>query len=349
MRTGLWRAAVGLAKGRRMNSTGNTPAPGEPGAGDAGSTAVGAPADHAADVAGSTTEAASAGGTIDALFGGSVAAPAGSTADLPVSDAGLPASDAAGVPGSDAAGVPGGETGLPGGRPWWHPRPFSRTLWYPVAGAAAVLALLAGGAMTLLTAAHAPRARPLADDCGLVTCGASLPPAVTGAAPPSTAARSQAPARRHHRRTHRQVLAPAAHSLDSPTPPALPHRHSRRHQVPGHQAAPAAVTVAYTLDGTDPWQQDFHAHLTIVNNGSTPVAGWSVQVSLPGDQVDWVGYPSAWMPFANWQFSGGTLTLNAVSGGETLAPGATEIVPITAQGGTTSPGGCVFNGSACQP
>ena len=289
MRTGLARAAVRLAKGRTMSSTGNKPAPGEPGSGDAAVTS-GAPA-------------ASEPATVE-------------------------------PPATAPATV-------------WRPRPFSRPLWYPVAGAAAVLALLAGGAMTLLTAAHAPQARPLADDCGLVTCGATLPAAVTGVAPPSTAVRSTAPARRHHRRAHRQVLAPAAHSLGSPAPPAPPHH--RRHPVPGHQAAPSAVTVTYTLDGTDPWRQGFHAHLTIVNNGSTPVAGWSVQVSLPGDQVDWVGYPGAWEPFANWQFGGGTLTLNAVSGGETLAPGATEIVPITAQGGTTAPGSCVFNGSACQP
>jgi hypothetical protein len=249
---------------------------------------------------------------------------------------------------SSPMGAPAGDiTGPPGKQPWWRPRPFSQPLWYPVAGAAAVLALLAGGAMTLVTAAHGPRARPLADDCGLVTCGASLPPEVTGAAAPGTAARSTAPARRHRRRAHHQVLAPAAHSLGSPAPPARPHH--RRHRAQGHRAAPAAVTVAYTLDGTDPWDQDFHAHLTIVNNGGTAVAGWTAQVSLPGDQIAWVGYPGAWEPFASWQFSGGTLTLNAVSGGETLAPGATEIVPITARGATTAPANCVFNGSACQP
>lgn len=59
--------------------------------------------------------------------------------------------------------------------------------------------------------------------------------------------------------------------------------------------------------------------------------------------------PGAWDPFANWQFSGGTLALNAMPGGETLAPGATEIVPISAQGSNTVPGGCQFNGAACQP
>ena len=107
--------------------------------------------------------------------------------------------------------------------------------------------------------------------------------------------------------------------------------------------------MTYAPDGTDPWHRDFRAHLTIVNHGATPVAGWTVQISLPGDQVDWVGYPGAWDPFANWQFSGDTLALNAVSGGETLAPGATEIVPISVQGSNTVPGGCQFNGAACQP
>ena len=53
------------------------------------------------------------------------------------------------------------------------------------------------------------------------------------------------------------------------------------------------MTVTYTVDGTDPWHQGFRAHLTIVNHGTTPVAGWTVQVSLPGDQVDWAGYPGA--------------------------------------------------------
>ncbi len=243
-----------------------------------------------------------------------------------------------------------GDQPRPGQQPWWRPRPFSRPLWYPVAGAAAVLALLAGGAMTLLTVSRGPQARPLAADCGLVTCGASLPPAVTGPAVPSTAAHSIAPAHRRHRAARRRVLAPAAHARLRP--PALPGRPShRRHPRPAHPGgpAPAAVTVTYAVDGTDPWHRGFRAHLTIVNHGTTPVAGWTVQVSLPGDQVDWAGYPGAWDPFANWQFSGDTLALNAVSGGETLAPGGTEIVPIAAQGSNTVPGGCQFDGSACQP
>lgn len=248
-----------------------------------------------------------------------------------------------------AAGRAEGAPGT-GKQPWWRPRPFSRPLWYPVAGAAAVLALLAGGAMTLLTISRGPQARPLAAGCGLVTCGASLPPVITGPSGPATAVRSMTPAPRHHRTAHRRVLAPTVHSLAGP--PAAPGRPPRRRHLRhphGGQPAPAAVTVSYTMDGADPWHQDFHAHLTIVNHGAAPVAGWNVQVTLPGDQVDWVGYPGAWDPFANWQFNGGTLALNAVSGGETIPPGGTEIVPISVQGSNTTPGGCEFNGAVCQP
>jgi hypothetical protein len=290
-------------------------------------------------------EPAAAGGAAGAAL---PAAGAGSEAASAEASA---APEASGAGGTAAPAAAGGEAAPGTGKePWWRPRPFSRPLWYPVAGAAAVVGLLAGGAMTLLTISHGPQARPLAADCGLVTCGASLPPVITGPSGPATAVRSTAPAPRHHRTAHRRVLAPTVHSLAGP--PAAPGRPpSRRHPHHPHGGppAPAAVTVSYTVDGADPWHQDFHAHLTIVNHGAAPVAGWNVQVTLPSDQVDWVGFPGAWDPFANWQFNGGTLALNAVSGGETIPPGGTEIVPISVQGSNTTPGGCEFNGAACQP
>lgn len=234
-------------------------------------------------------------------------------------------------------------------QPWWRPRPFSRPIWYPVVSAVAVVALLAGGAMTLLTVSGGAHARPLASDCGLVTCGARLPGAVTSTSAPGTAVRSTAPAHRRDPAVDARVLTPKVHSRPvAQAPPArAPHRWHPRPPHPG-PPGPPGVTVTYTLDGTNPWQQNFNAHLTIVNHSAAPVAGWTIQVSLPGDQVDWVGSPGGWDPFANWQFNGGTLALNAVSGGETIAPGGTEIVPITAQGSDTAPSGCMFNGAACQ-
>jgi hypothetical protein len=242
--------------------------------------------------------------------------------------------------GTTAGGVP-----RTGRQPWWRPRPFSRPMWYPVVSAAAVVALLAGGAMTLFTVSGGTHARPPAADCGLVTCGARLPTAVSTSTP-SMAVRSTTPAHRRDPAADARVLAPKVHSRPaSQAPPARPpHRWHPRPPHPG----PPGVTVTYTLDRTSPWQQSFNAHLTIVNHGAAPVAGWTIQVSLPGDLVDWVGSPGGWGPFANWQFNAGTLALNAVSGGETIAPGGTEIVPITAQGANTAPSGCTFNGAACQ-
>jgi Cellulose binding domain len=240
-----------------------------------------------------------------------------------------------------------------GQEPWRRPRPFSRPMWYPVAGASAALALLAGGGMTLLTLSRGPAGRPVADGCGLVACGASLPAAVTGAAPPGTAVRSTAPAPRR-RHAARPPLAPPMvvkrGGARAPGHSRRPHPQQTSPAPPAPAPPPASpVTVTYTLDDGGPWHPDFRAHLTIVNNGRSPVSGWTIQVSLPGDQVSWVSSPGGWGPFEDWRFTGGTLVLNAVAGGEALAPGATEIVPIFGQGATTAPGSCTFDGSACQP
>src|SRR5690242_768919 len=113
--------------------------------------------------------------------------------------------------GPDASdGAPSGQTSLR------RPRPFSRPHWYPVAGAAVAAALLAGLAMTLLTLSRGPQARPLAHDCGLVTCGARLPPAARGTAGSSKAVHSTAPVRRH---AHPPSLAPTAHRRVLPAAP----------------------------------------------------------------------------------------------------------------------------------
>jgi len=121
------------------------------------------------------------------------------------------------VPAPDAPGA--GDGAPPGKASWRRPRPFSRPQWYPAVGATAVAALLAGAAMALLTVSRGPQARPLAHDCGVVTCGASLPPAILGTAVPSTAADSTAPVRQHQRRTGAPALAPAVHQRVRPAAP----------------------------------------------------------------------------------------------------------------------------------
>jgi hypothetical protein len=116
--------------------------------------------------------------------------------------------------------APGASDGAPAGKASWRrPRPFSRPQWYPIVGATAVAALLAGVAMALLTVSRGPQARPLAHDCGLVTCGASLPPAILGTAVPSTAVRSTAPVRRHQQGALAPALAPAVHQRARPAAP----------------------------------------------------------------------------------------------------------------------------------
>jgi hypothetical protein len=100
-----------------------------------------------------------------------------------------------------------------------------------------VLALLAGGAMTLLTVSGCPHDRPLADDCGLVRCSAILPRSVTGAAAPGAAARSTAPARPQptaQRRTIQPVLAPKAYPIRTQAPTASPSAQPPASPNPGH-------------------------------------------------------------------------------------------------------------------
>ena len=139
---------------------------------------------------------------------------------------------------------PGASDGAPAGKASLRrARPLSRPQWYPIAGAAAVAALLVGVAMTLLTLSRGPQARPLAHDCGLVTCGASLPPAALGTAMPSTAVHSTAPVRRHARppslapAVHRRVLPAAprpAPSRVAPSPTPGPDTWTRRHHHHHH-------------------------------------------------------------------------------------------------------------------
>ena len=236
-------------------------------------------------------------------------------------------------------------------RPGNSARAARRRQWYLATGGVAGVALLAGTGAFLITVSPAPATRSGAGNCGLVACGARLPSSVAGRAvrntvppaphphpgrrspPPAPAAPGQA-------HTPKPVSAPQPPPSQAPTAPAPP----RRRQPPAPR-----VSVAYTLDGSGQWDQGFRAHLTIVNNGHRTIAGWTIQLALPGDRVNWVGYQEPWRPFAMWQFSGTTLTLHADSGGETLSPGSTEIVPIFGDGDTTAPSGCTFNGSGCQP
>ena len=93
----------------------------------------------------------------------------------------------------------------------------------------------------------------------------------------------------------------------------------------------------------------FQAQMTLVNNGGSPVSGWTVQLTLPVHGVDSVESQNGrdGVPFEHWQFSGDTLTITADTGSETLGPGAPMNLSIDGRGNPASPTGCTFNGAAC--
>jgi hypothetical protein len=107
------------------------------------------------------------------------------------------------------------------------------------------------------------------------------------------------------------------------------------------------VTITSDRDRRD--FDHFQAQLTLVNQGTSPVSGWTVQLTLPRDDIDSVerqdGRDGA--PFDHWQYRGDTLTISADADSETLSPGAPLDLTIHGRGSTASPTGCTFNGAAC--
>jgi hypothetical protein len=201
-----------------------------------------------------------------------------------------------------------------------------RHRWYIAIGVTAGLGLLAGGLLLVLPGST-PATHTLAADCGLVNCGAAVPAPITSASSPA----SLRPLPRHRPYQPVPVSVPRPAPLVTSAPPAA-----------------SAVAVSYSGGGQGN-SGHFSTQLTIVNHGSAPVSGWTLQLSYPGDQVFWVGDLGGWphSEFVSWQFGGATLTLSAQAGGETLAPGGTQSIVVFGAGQSTTPAGCTFNGSAC--
>jgi hypothetical protein len=205
---------------------------------------------------------------------------------------------------------------------------------YMICGAAALLAIGGtGAALALGTPAGTTHIRADANYCGLVSCaalhsarhrpdtqrsGATLPPT---SATPVPVASSPAPARA-------PTQAPAGHT---PRPGAEP--------TPSPTPATAAVTVSYSTHQR--WSGGFQGEFIITNHGSSTVTGWQIVITLPGDRVDTV-----WN--ADWQYgSGGSVIMTAAPYDQVIEPGASQWVNLVAQGGTTEPTSCTFDGSAC--
>jgi hypothetical protein len=84
----------------------------------------------------------------------------------------------------------------------------------------------------------------------------------------------------------------------------------------------------------------FGGRFIIVNDGSEAIDGWQLSVTLPGDDIK-----AVWD--AKYHMSSGTLVMSPTASQEVIAPGGSLTENITAEGPTTTPTSCTFNGSPC--
>jgi hypothetical protein len=207
---------------------------------------------------------------------------------------------------------------------------LGRHPWYLAIMAVAAFGLVAGSVTVLVQANSTPSHQPTASNCGLVNCNAALP------GPSSTISTQSQIGKAHTTVSH----APKPSASPTPSPA----------QAPTHaQASPPNVTLTFSA-GQDQRDFDhFQGQLTLVNQGGSPVAGWTAELTLPGDEIFSVENQGGrdGFPFDHWQFDGNTLTISADDSSETLTPGQPLSLSINGRGRTTSPTGCTFNGAAC--
>jgi Cellulose binding domain len=225
---------------------------------------------------------------------------------------------------------------------------ITRRVRYTTCLAAAVLAIGgAGAAVALSTPAGSGHINADADYCGLVSCAALHAarhsragaravalgdPADTqrpGPKPPPTSATPE-PLASSPAPAHRPTKAPPGHTA-RPTAGPRP--------TPSPTPASPAVTVSYFT--AQRWGGGFQGQFVITNHGTSAVTGWQIVITLSGDRVDTV-----WN--ADWQYgSGGSVIMTAAPYDQVIEPGASQSVNFVAQGSTTEPTSCTFDGSAC--
>jgi hypothetical protein len=221
---------------------------------------------------------------------------------------------------------------------------------YTACVAAAVLVIGGtGAALALRTPAGNGRIRADADYCGLVTCAALHSARHYPARHPGARSRAVAlgvPTQRSGATLPPTSAQPVALAAPTPshTPTEVPAGHSSR-PAAGHPPAPSpapsssAVTVSYSTP--QHWGSGFQGQFVITNHGSSAVTGWQMVITLSGDQVDTV-----WN--ADWQYGhGGSVVMTAAPYDPVIEPGASQSVNFVAQGSTTGPTSCTFDGSAC--
>jgi hypothetical protein len=207
---------------------------------------------------------------------------------------------------------------------------LGRHPWYLAIMAVTAFGLVAGSVTVLLQANSAPSHPAAASNCGLINCGAVAP------APNATISTQSHIGKAHTTVSH------------APRPPASPAPSPT--QAPSHaQVSPPNVTLTFSAFQDQRDFDHFQGQLTLVNQGANPIAGWTAELTLPGDEVFSVENRDGrdGFPFDHWQFDGDTLTISADNSSETLSPGEPLSLSIHGRGRTTSPTACTFNGATC--
>ena len=207
---------------------------------------------------------------------------------------------------------------------------LGRHPWYLAIMTVVAFGLAAGSVTVLLQANGTPSHQAASPNCGLINCGAVVPG-------PSGTISTQG----HIGKAHTTVS-------HAPKPPASPAPSPSQAPIPA-PASPPNVSLTFTADHGQRGFDHFEGQLTLVNQGSSPIAGWTAELTLPGDEIFSVESQDGrdGFSFDHWQFDGNTLTMSADSGSETLSPGEPLSLSIHGRGRTTFPTGCTFNGAAC--
>jgi hypothetical protein len=207
---------------------------------------------------------------------------------------------------------------------------LGRHPWYLAIMAVTAIGLVAGS-VTVLVQANSTPSLQAASNCGLINCEAAVAPG-----PTATVSTQSHIGRAHTTVSHAPKPSPSP--VPSPT------------QAPTHaQISPPNVTLTFSAFQDQRDFDHFQGQLTLVNEGGSPVAGWTAELTLPGDEIFAVETQDGrdGFPFDHWQFDGDTLTISADRSSETLSPGEPLDLSIHGRGRTTSPTACTFNGATC--
>jgi poly(hydroxyalkanoate) depolymerase family esterase len=131
--------------------------------------------------------------------------------------------------------------------------------------------------------------------------------------------------------------------LNSGPPPTSPPPTSPPPTSPPPTSPPPGGTCHVTYTKSSEWAGGFVANLTIANTGSTPVNGWTLTFSFPGDQH----VTNAWN--ATVTQSGSNVTAANASYDGTISPGGSASMGFqgTWTSNDTAPGSFSLNGTAC--